>query len=200
MFQGSHFQYTGISGRILPQHPYTQTLCEITMFDLTDEGEEDKRRNWYSPIGEYVLLFSNLEFELLNWIHLLSNSRALRNVSNSFQFSKKLDILLELIDEYDVPSETREKWKRKWQEAMAMSDTRNLICHNPPIDNFSLSINDEGKVSLNSRAVEVHALKKPIGEPGSGLSLTELTKNIEKLRELLIHLDSMHTEEIVRGG
>ena len=170
-----------------------------SMFDLTDDGEEDKRRDWYPPIGEYVLLFSNLEFELLNWIQLLTDNRVLRNVSNTFQFARKLDILLELINEYEVSPETRDEWKRKWQEARAMSNTRNLICHNPPIDNFSLAVNDEGKVSLNSRAVEVHTLKKPIGEPGSGLSLTELKEEIEKLRKLLIRLDSMHTEEIVRG-
>ncbi|MHB8570304.1 MAG: hypothetical protein ACYC97_08915 [Metallibacterium sp.] len=169
------------------------------MFNLTDKSEEDKRRDWYSPIGEYVLLFSDLEFELLNWIDLLSDNRLLRRITKTFQFSRMHDVLLELIDEYEAPLGTKEKWKREWLKARVMSSTRNLICHNPPIDNFRLAINDDGKVSLISRAVEVHILKKPIGESGSGLSLKKLTKDIEKLRELLIRLDSMHTEEIVRG-
>ncbi len=168
------------------------------MFNLTDEDEEGKRRDWYLPIGEYVLLFSNLEFELLNWIDLLSDNRVLRRITRTFQFSRMHNVLFELIDAYEAPQGTKEKWKREWLKARAMSNTRNLICHNPPIDNFRLAINDDGEVSLISRAVEVHILKKPIGEPRSGLSLKKLTKDIEKLRNLLIRLDSMHTEEIVR--
>ena len=89
------------------------------MFDLTDEGEEHKRRDWYSPIGEHVLLFSNLEFELLNWIHFLSNDRVLRTVLNTFKFSRKLDVLLELIDEYEAPPETRDQ--RKMEARVARS-------------------------------------------------------------------------------
>jgi hypothetical protein len=175
-------------------------IWEMSVFDLTDEDEEIRRRNWYSPIGEYVLLFSNLEFELSNWIRLLSDSRALRNASNTFQFSKKLNVLLELMDENEVLPATREKWKFEWRKAEALVKTRNLICHNPPIDNYSIDVNDEGEVSLNESVVEIQVLKKPIGEPGSGLSLTELKNDIEKLKGLLICLDSMHTEEILRAG
>lgn len=170
------------------------------MFDLTDKDEEDKRRNWYSPIGEYVLLFSNLEFELSNWIHLLSDNGSLRNASNKLPVSNRIDVLFELIYTHLVSAETREKWIRDWQEAKELAKTRNLICHNPPIDNFSISLDKKGGVSLDSQVEEIHSLRKPIGEPGSGLSLTRLTNDIKKLRALLIRLDTMHTEEILRGG
>ena len=172
----------------------------MAMFDLADKGQENLRREWYSPIGEYVLLFSNLEFELSSWIHLLSDSRALRDVASTLKFSPKLDLLPGLIDEYQVSLETKEKWKREWQQAKPLANTRNLICHNPPIDHFSLSLGDQGKVSLGSRMIEVHALKKPIGEPGSGLALDDLKQKTDSLRQLLIRLDLMHTEEIVRYG
>lgn len=170
------------------------------MFDLTDEDEEDKRRSWYSPIGEYILLFSNLEFELSNWIHLLSNNGSLSNASNKLPLGNRIEVLLELISTHVVSTETREKWIRDWQEAKELAKTRNLVCHNPPIDNFSISSDEKGGVSLDSQAVEIHSLRRPIGEPGSGLALARLKNDIEKLRALLIRLDTMHTEEILRGG
>ena len=168
------------------------------MFDLTDAAEENARHEWYSPIGEYVLLFSNLEFELSGWVQLLSSSRALKKLGNTLKFSQKFELLLDLIEEYEIDAGTKEKWKQEWQQVKPLINTRNLICHNPPIDNFSLSLN-QGHVRIDSRKVEVHALKKPIGEPGSGLDLADLKQKTNILRQLLIRLDLMHTEETMRN-
>jgi hypothetical protein len=41
------------------------------MFDFSNDEEEDKRIPWYSPIGEFVVLFSNVEFATKEWVRLL---------------------------------------------------------------------------------------------------------------------------------
>ena len=134
---------------------------------------------------------------LSSWIRLLSASRATRNIESTLQFSKRIELLFDLIEEYEVDEGTKEKWRREWQKVKPLVSTRNLICHNPPINNFSLSL-DKGRVSLKSRAIEILVLKKPIGEPGSGLSLAKLKKQIQALRQLLICLDELDTEESLR--
>ena len=168
------------------------------MFDLTDAKQEEIRKDWYAPIGEYVLLFSNLEFTLAEWICLLSESRALRNVANvRLKFSDQLALLFDIIEEYPTDEGTKNQWKQEWQRVQPLARTRNLICHNPPIDNFSLSLKD-GHASLDARAVEVLVLKKPLGYPGSGLSLDDLKGHLDDLRQLLIRLDEFHTTESLK--
>lgn len=49
------------------------------MFDFNDNEEEAERKNWYGPIGEFVVLFSNLEFSTQEWVRLLTNSADIRN-------------------------------------------------------------------------------------------------------------------------
>jgi|CXWL01.1.fsa_nt_gi hypothetical protein len=167
------------------------------MFDIANEKEERLRGAWYAPIGEYVLLFSNLEFTLSSWIGLLSTSRATRNVGSKLKLAERLELLLDLVDEQQVDKKTKEKWRNEWLKIKPLTTTRNLICHNPPINNFSIVLNN-GSVSIKPKTVEVLTLKKPIGEPGSGLSLATLKKQIQTLREILICLDELEDEENVR--
>jgi hypothetical protein len=51
---------------------------------------------------------------------------------------------------------------------------------------------------VSDRVTELAKLMKPIGDPGSGLSLESIKKACTDLRELLIELDSEHTAEIIR--
>lgn len=171
------------------------------MFDFSDKREERMRQEWYAPIGEYILLFSNLEFELSAWIDLLANtnSDAIKDRVKGLQFSRRIDLILALIAEDQASDETKNKWKAAWKQAGALVGIRNLLCHNPPINNFAISFDeDAGEVSIQLRATELFNLRKPVGDPGCGLALTEIQEKSAKLRQLLILLDSLHTEEILR--
>lgn len=168
------------------------------MFNPDDQREEVEQRSWYPLVGEFVVLFSILEFELSSWINLLANteSEALRRFAADQTFDRRLTLLLQLFSENDA----NKAWENAWNKARKLSITRNSICHNPPINNFDLTLDEvTGKVTLGEKAVEILRLSRPIGSPGSGLDLNQVQSDIAELRALLSQLDSLHTEIILRS-
>jgi len=170
------------------------------MFDFNDADEEKKRSAWYKPLGEFVVLFSNVEFSTYEWIRLLSNSAVIqKHIINIWSFRKRTDLIINLIDEYDAEKDRRLKWAELWTQAKSISEMRNVIAHNPPFENFRIDFNEsEKKVNVSAKVAEIAKLAKPIGEPGSGLSLDKINDSCTELRAVLIDLDREHAEEIVR--
>ena len=109
------------------------------------------------------------------------------------------EIPQELIDEYDADTELKNHWKDEWNKTTSFIKTRNLIAHNPPFYNFDVDMDSNtGNIHIKSGKEEMHCLKKPIGKPGSGLSLKRLTRECTELRALIISLDNAHTSEIYK--
>ena len=170
------------------------------MFDFNDEIEEEKREKWYAPIGEFALLFSNLEFSSNEWIDLLSESKVIsQHIKSIWSFQKRVEIIINLIDEYQADETIKNRWKHLWGEAKNLIPIRNTIAHNPPFDNYGLEFDSktwEAKDII--RTEEIQRLNKPLGEPGSGITLEKLEKGRIKLREILNTLDHEHTSESVK--
>lgn len=170
------------------------------MFDLEDESEEKRREIWYAPLGEYIVLFSNLEFSANEWIDLVADSKTVaKHIKRIWSFRKRAELIVNLIDEYNTNDKVKEKWKRLWRKAIDLSNTRNLIAHNPPFDNFKMHFDVENKkVVMEATKEEIHKLNKPVGEPGSGLSLERIKRNCTELRSIIIELDKEHTSDSLR--
>lgn len=169
------------------------------MFDFNDEDEERKRAEWYGPLGEFMLLFSNLEFTCREWINLLCDSKAMSNhIMGIWSFKKRVDLILELIPEYEVTNEKRELWTTLWKSVNSKIPIRNTIAHNPPFDNFGVEFDSNFVGREIERIVEIHQLSKPLGDPGSGVTLEKLVKCNAELRSLLVSLDYESTCEMAR--
>ena len=107
------------------------------MFDFNDKDKEKKRENWYRPLGEFIVLFSNLEFTVNEWIDLISNSETTTNlIKDIWSLKKRISALIDLIDEYDTEKAKKEKWKTLWRGIIGLVYIRNIIAHNPPFENF----------------------------------------------------------------
>ncbi|WP_297186407.1 hypothetical protein [uncultured Porticoccus sp.] len=169
------------------------------MFDFNDEDEERKRAEWYAPLGEFMLLFSNLEFTCNEWITLLCNSKAMSNhIKGLWSFKKRVDLIIELISEYQVTEAKRELWVSLWKSINSNITLRNTIAHNPPFDNFGIEFDSSLASKDVTRAVEIHQLSKPLGDPGSGITLEKLVSCNVELRKILIQLDYESSCEAAR--
>ncbi len=170
------------------------------MFDFNDNEEEAKRKAWYNPIGEFIVLFSNLEFETQEWTRLLVGSAAIRDhVIGIWSFRKRTELIINLIDDYDTRVDQRDKWKMLWRKSIKISEIRNVVAHNPPFENSRIEFDEVNlTVSVSQKVTEVVKLTKPLGDPGSGLSLDAIKDSCKELRQLLIELDSEHTGEIIK--
>ena len=169
------------------------------MFDFDDEEQEKKRELWYRPLGEFIVLFSNLEFTANEWIDLVCNSKVTaKHVKDIWSLKKRVSVIIDLIDEYDVDASKKEKWKALWRKAIELMTIRNVIAHNPPFENFRLSL-ESGRVELKAKKEEIARLNKPLGEPGSGISLKKIVDRSKELRELLIELDKESTIEMIKA-
>lgn len=169
------------------------------MFDFRDEEEERKREKWHQPLGEFMLLFSNLEFTCNEWISLLCKSEAVINhICSIWSFKKRVEVLLELISEHNVCQSKRELWLSLWRSAGSKASIRNVIAHNPPFENYELEYTSENAAKILGSSVEIHQLSRPLGEPGSGITLEKLQSCNSEIREILIQLDIEGTAEAGR--
>jgi len=169
------------------------------MFDFNDEDEERKRTEWYSPLGEFMVLFSNLEFACNEWITLLCDSNAISNhIKGIWSFKKRVEIIIELIGEYQISESKKELWVSLWNTVSSKIPLRNTIAHNPPFDNFGLELDSNLVAKTTVRSVEIHQLSKPLGVPGSGVTLKKLKKCNSELRKILIMLDVESSSEMSR--
>lgn len=160
------------------------------MFDFRDESEEIKRAEWYQPLGEFMLLFSNLEFTCNEWISLLCESKAVTDhIRSIWSFKKRVDVLLELIEEHEICTSKKELWSSLWRAAGSMASIRNVIAHNPPFENFYLEYSSENTAKVIGRLAEIHQLSKPLGELGSGITLEKLRACNSKIRGVLVQLE-----------
>ncbi len=161
------------------------------MFRLDDEEEEKRRKRWYAPIGESIVLFSNLEFCTREWVKfLIEDAEKVEKVSNKWSFKRRAEDILKAIAEFDDVSKTKKDWTILWKEAIDLYENRNIIAHNPPLNNFDMTWDEnKGKIEITEKVEEIFWLDKPVGAPGSGLSLEYLINQNRKLRSIIIRLD-----------
>ncbi len=169
------------------------------MFDFNNDDEEKKRKEWYTPLGEFMILFSNLEFTCSEWIDLLCNSKAISNhIKSLWSFKKRIELIIELVPEYQVSEDKKELWTKLWKSIDSKILLRNIIAHNPPFNNFSIELKSNFVIKDIERAVKIHQLSKPLGNPGTCITLEKLLKCNTELREILIQLDYEYSGEIAK--
>ena len=170
------------------------------MFTIDDEEQEKKRSLWYRPLGEFLVLFSNLEFETQDWSRLVCDSEAIyKHLIGMWQFQKRVELIIELISEGGAPSEWKKAAIELWKEAIRIANIRNIIAHNPPFENSKMEIDESFRfISVSSPVMEISKLSKPIGDPGSGVTLEKVVDACSRLRKILVELDSLSTQEYMR--
>ncbi len=170
------------------------------MFSLDNNEEEKKREEWYAPIGEYLVLFSNLEFSSREWINFLVESGAIaREMNNTWAFQRRTECLVNVIAEFDASEIKKKRWVSLWKKAINLSKTRNVIAHNPPFSNFDMELDEKkGKIEITAKVEEICQLNRPVEAPGSGLSLEYLINQNRELISIIIKLDNEHLSEMLK--
>lgn len=160
------------------------------MFDFNDEDEEKKRAKWYAPLGEFMLLFSNIEFTCAEWIDMLGDSKVMSNhIKGLWSFEKRVGLIIKLIPEYDVSEDKKKLWLELWESVNSKIPLRNTVAHNPPFDNHRIEFDSNLIAKDINRVIEIHHLSKSLGVPGSGVTLEKLLNCNSELRKILIALD-----------
>ncbi|MCG8043916.1 MAG: hypothetical protein JAY72_21205 [Candidatus Thiodiazotropha endolucinida] len=170
------------------------------MFTIDDEEQEKKRELWYKPLGEFLVLFSNVEFTAQEWSRLVCDSNAMyKHLVGMWQFQKRVELLIELIGESSASSDWKNEAIALWKEAIGIANIRNTIAHNPPFENSKMEIDENLRIrSVSSPIMEISKLSKPIGEPGSGVTLEKVIAACLQLRRILTELDRASIEELMR--
>ena len=113
-----------------------------------------------------------------------------------------VDILLNLISEYRFDHASKAESVSQWKRSQDLAKTRNLLVHNPPIENFEFLSRGGSDISagftVGQKVEEIIHLSLPIGEPGSGLSLEEISDKCLLLRRILSKLEALHDDIVVR--
>lgn len=171
------------------------------MFDFENQDEEIRREEWYAPVGEFMVLFSNLEFSTNEWIDLFCDSKVMSNhIKDIWSFQKRSELIIELIEEYDCTDAIKNRWRVIWGKTKYFAEMRNTIAHNPPFNNFKFDV-EKGefwKLKNHRTSEEICRLNKFLVEPGSGITMKKITEANEDLRNVLVELDNEHTNVILQ--
>lgn len=122
-----------------------------------------------------------------------------KHLVGMWQFQKRVELIIELIGESSADSDWKNRTIALWKEAIGIANIRNTIAHNPPFENSKMEIGENFRIkSISSPVMEISKLSKPIGEPGSGVTLEKVIAACLQLRRILIELDKESMEEYMR--
>lgn len=158
------------------------------MFTIDDEDQEEKRELWYRPLGEFIVLFSNLEFETQDWARLVCDSQAIyKSLISIWRFQKRVELIIELIGKGSAGSAWKKAAVTLWKETIPIANIRNIIAHNPLFENSKMELDESFTVKFfSSPVVGISKLSKPIGEPSADVTLEKLVEACSRLRRILI--------------
>ena len=96
-------------------------------FLLTAEQE----RQWSNAIGGVFLNFGFLEFISIRWVKHFSRDEVLNDLSIDLSFTKRIQLINQLINRSDWSETLKKEAQVLWNEASKLSENRNTIAHNP---------------------------------------------------------------------
>jgi hypothetical protein len=144
----------------------------------------NEREQWITPLGEFLVLWSDIVYSAYSILPYFDNSGQFAKLANLMTFSKFLQLLSALTFIADIPKPLSHRVNKLTIALLGILQFRNTIIHNPPINNFDLA-------NSKKSTWEVFRLKKPIGIPGSGISLKKLIETNDKLIGILGEIDAI---------
>jgi hypothetical protein len=93
----------------------------------------EQERLWSNAIGGIMLNFGQVEFTSHRWIQHFSRDPLIGDLAIDMQFSKRLQLIRELLARAELSSEVRSRALELWTEAGKLSETRNRLAHNPMV-------------------------------------------------------------------
>ena len=93
----------------------------------------EQERLWSNAIGGVMLNFGQIEFTSHRWIQHFARDPLLGDLAIDMQFSKRLQLIRQLLARAEPPSDVRSRALELWAEAGTLSETRNTLAHNPVV-------------------------------------------------------------------
>jgi len=84
-------------------------------------------------VGKLILNFGTLEMQSHVWIDHLSKDEVLVDLALESPFSRRVDLIHQLIDREELDSKVKEQAHEAWRAASDLSEVRNAVAHNPLI-------------------------------------------------------------------
>lgn len=150
---------------------------------------EDEKLQWMIQVGRLVMNFGAVEYISYNWIRRLCKDDAVRDASVYLDFSDRVRLIKKLMKRIRPESEEIQKLKEEadklWNEARKLSETRNLVAHNPIIFSWDgvnpvkVGIVNTKKVGNGDKFETSHLLFQEVKNAASELDL--LSTNLDAL-------------------
>jgi hypothetical protein len=146
--------------------------------------------NWESAIGKCFLSFGTVEYLIYNFHQFISKDDAPRFIS-SLPLSKRIELLSELLNQHSFRELDFSPIKVDLDETKKLSETRNLIAHNPLMFEFYESEPGAIKIVQTIVSIKNRSHKITLSE------LDEFSKNAHSLVERL-NKSTRETMELIR--
>jgi len=86
---------------------------------------------WETVVGELIMTFGVLEFLSHLYVQHLARDSAMTWLAIDMPFSKRLDLIIGLVDREDLPKSAKERMRNSWRKVKQHNAIRNTIAHNP---------------------------------------------------------------------
>jgi len=135
---------------------------------------EKLKQDWDSAIGRAILAFNNIEWLTLTFLQRLLSDDIFGSLVG-FSFSKRVDLILNLIRSKKVVDDLLIEANDCFQEAKKLAETRNIIAHNP----VRLGLYENKDKDAVLRLEVTHYRKK-----NKTVSLTDIHEYLQKIESL----------------
>ncbi len=85
----------------------------------------DQERLWSNSIGGLILNFGAIEFQSHRWIQHFAMDPVLGDIAIDMPFSRRVSLILALIERYILVVKVRQQAIEKWNEIKKLSEIRN---------------------------------------------------------------------------
>lgn len=155
-----------------------------------NETDYAERNKWESAIGKCFLSFGNVEYLLYNFHQFISKDDAPRFIS-SLSLSKRTELLSELLNQHNFRELDFSLIKIDLDDTKKLSETRNLIAHNPLMFEFYES--EPGAIKIVQTIVSIK-------NRGHKITLSELDEFSEKAQSLVdrLYKSTRETMDLIR--
>jgi hypothetical protein len=137
---------------------------------------------WETPVGKLMLNFGGLELLSHLYVQHLARDPAMTWLATDMPFSKRLDLIIGLVDREDLPKSAKERMRNSWKKVKQHNRIRNTIAHNPLMWGWS------GKQEGPPDFIGVPDIKKASRKKSRPTVLKELLVDLKKLKTLVKEL------------
>jgi len=82
-------------------------------------------------VGKLLVNCGGIELLSLLWIRELADSQVIFDLAVEFPLARRIDLVLDLAERRELPSNLWARTRRAWQEARSIAEVRNVVAHSP---------------------------------------------------------------------